>query len=67
MADDPQVPIVCSACDTRSEVPLSDVADALDRHNETVHDGTEHAQVDPEIAAQIADLAAEDLGLLDET
>jgi hypothetical protein len=60
---DPDVPVVCPECDTTTRVPLPDVADAIDRHNEGRHDGEEVAQVDPEIAARIADLAAVDLGL----
>ncbi|AZH24558.1 hypothetical protein [Haloplanus aerogenes] len=63
--DDPTVPIVCPACDTTTRVRLADVADAVDRHNESVHDGEEVAAVDPAIADRLADLVAEDMGLLD--
>ena len=63
--DDPDVPIICPECDTESRVPLSEVADMLDRHNENQHDGEECAQVDPDLAEQLQDLVAEDLGLLD--
>ncbi|PSQ59373.1 MAG: hypothetical protein BRD23_04560 [Halobacteriales archaeon SW_9_67_25] len=62
--DEPDVPILCSACDTETRVPLSDVAETLERHNETQHDGEECAQVDPDLADQLADLVAEDIGLL---
>ncbi len=65
-SDDPLVPIVCDDCGTRSRIPLSDVADAVARHNDTRHDGEEIAQVDPALADRIADMAAADLGLLDE-
>lgn len=67
MADndaDPTVPIVCSECETTTELPISEVADTLEQHNERLHDGEEVAQVDPEIAEKITDLVAEDLGLL---
>jgi len=64
--DDPTVPIVCPACDTTSRVPLPDVADAVERHNESVHDGDEVATIDPAIKDRLADLVAEDMGLLDD-
>jgi len=66
MADeDPTVPIICEACGTETRVPLESLADTLERHNENRHDGEEMAQVDPEIADRIADLVADDLGLLE--
>jgi len=64
--DDPTVPIVCTACETTTRVPLADVADAVERHNESVHDGEDLATVDPDIRERLADLVAEDMGLLDE-
>jgi hypothetical protein len=64
--DDPTVPIVCTACDTTTRVPLPDVADAVDRHNENVHDGEEIAEIDPAIRDRLADLIVEDMGLLDD-
>ena len=64
--DEPAVPIVCEECDTRSRVPLSELADQLARHNETRHDGEDVAVVEPAIADRIADLVVEDMGLLDE-
>jgi len=64
--DDPTVPIVCSECDTTSHVPLSEVAETVERHNERVHDGADHAEVDPALREQLADLVAEDMGLLDD-
>ncbi|ARS90223.1 hypothetical protein [Natrarchaeobaculum aegyptiacum] len=65
-ADEPTVPIVCSECETTSRIPLSEVADAIARHNDRLHDGVDVAMVDPEISEAIADLAAEDLGLLED-
>jgi len=65
-SDDPTVPVVCSECGTDTDVPLGDVADAVERHNERLHDGEDVAQVDPAIAEAITDLVAEDLGLLDD-
>jgi len=47
-------------------VPLDTVADAIERHNEQLHDGDDIAMVDPDIADQIADLVATDLGLLED-
>ncbi|WP_436909406.1 hypothetical protein [Halosimplex marinum] len=66
MADetDPTVPVVCPECETETAVPIDDVADAVERHNEGVHDGEDVAQVDPELAERVQDLVAEDLGLL---
>ena len=64
--DEPTVPIVCTACDTTTRVSLADVADAVDRHNENVHDGEEIAEIDPAIVDSLADLVVEDMGLLDD-
>ena len=63
--DEPDVPIRCEACETTTRIPLSDVGDAVDRHNDQLHDGEEVAEVDPALADQLADLVAEDLGLLE--
>jgi len=60
------VPILCSKCETTTRVPLSKLATTLERHNENQHDGDQIAQVDPDVAEQVADLVVEDLGLLDE-
>jgi len=65
-ADEPTVPITCPDCGTETRIPVDDVADALERHNDRFHDGEEVAQVDPDVADQLADLVATDLGLLDE-
>ena len=65
-ADEPTVPIVCSACDTTTKVALSSVAESIDRHNETRHDGEPIAEVDPVLKEQIADLVAEDIGIFDD-
>jgi hypothetical protein len=61
--DDPDVPITCPECDTTSRIPLSRVAEAVERHNETRHDGEDVAGVDPDVVANIADMVAEDMGL----
>ena len=63
--DAPAVPVICSACETETSVPLSDLADALERHNDQMHDGEAIAEVDPAVADHVADLIAADLGLLD--
>jgi hypothetical protein len=64
--DEPTVPIRCSACETTTRVPLSSLADAIDRHNGNRHDGEEIAEVAPGIADRLADLVARDMGLLEE-
>ncbi|AZQ15216.1 hypothetical protein [Halorubrum sp. PV6] len=63
--DEPSVPIRCSECGTETSVALSDVADALEKHNDGKHDGEEIAEVDPALKDQLADLVAEDLGLFE--
>lgn len=64
-SDDPPVPILCAECGTETEVPLSEVAEMLETHNENQHDGQQCAQVDPTLAEQLQDLVAEDMGLLE--
>jgi hypothetical protein len=61
---EPTVPILCEECGTETRLPLSEVGETLDRHNEQRHDGQEVAQVDPAIADELANLVAEDLDLL---
>ena len=63
---EPTVPIVCTECETRAHIPLSDLSDRLDSHNERLHDGEEVARVDPAVADELADLIVEELGLLEE-
>ena len=63
--DDPRVPVVCSNCGTDTEVPLADAAEAVERHNDQLHDGEQVAEVDPDISEHLTDLVAEDLELLD--
>lgn len=63
--DTPTVPIICPECETTTRIPVDDVADSLQRHNEQLHDGEEVAHIDPDIADQIQNMVAEDLGLLD--
>ena len=64
--DEPRVTIQCDACETTSRVPLSNVADAIERHNDRLHDGAEIAEVDPDLVDQLADLVAAEMGLLDD-
>jgi hypothetical protein len=63
--DEPDVPIRCEACETTSRVPLSEVGDAVDRHNERLHDGEGVAEVDPALTDQLADIVGEEMGLLE--
>lgn len=60
----PEVPVVCPACETTSRVPLPEVADTIERHNERLHGGEPIAEVDPDLADQLADIVAQELGLL---
>jgi hypothetical protein len=62
----PTVPIVCPDCGTESRIPLDDVGEAVDTHNDRLHDGAAVAQVDPAIADELADLVAGDMGLLED-
>ncbi len=64
ISEEPRVPIHCDVCETETRVPLDDLADTLERHNDRLHDGDQVAEVDPAIADQLADLVAEDLGLI---
>ena len=59
------VPVVCPACETETEVPISELEATIDRHNTTRHDGAAMATVDPAIKEHITDLVAEDLDLLE--
>ncbi len=59
----PRVPVRCPACETTTRVALDEVADAVARHNEQLHDGEAVAEVDPEVADHLLDLVAEDMGL----
>ena len=61
----PEIPIVCPACETRTEVPFSDVEATVARHNEQLHGGEEIAAVDPAVLEELTDIVAEDLGLLE--
>ncbi|QIO22956.1 hypothetical protein [Haloarcula sp. JP-L23] len=61
----PEIPVVCTACDTRTRVPFEDVESAVDRHNEQLHDGDPVAEVDPDVLDQLVDRLGRDLGLLD--
>lgn len=67
MSDDsdagPTVPVVCSECGTTTRVPLDDLAETVDRHNEQVHDGESVAEVDPDVKASLVDLIADELGV----
>lgn len=63
--DEPAVPVICPDCETTTRVALPDVADAIERHNDQLHDGEQVAEVDPDISEHLVDLVAEDLDLLD--
>lgn len=58
------MPVVCPECETTTRIPLQDVADSIERHNDRLHGGEDVARVDPELAEELADVVAEDLGLL---
>ncbi|PSQ12484.1 hypothetical protein BRC93_01915 [Halobacteriales archaeon QS_5_70_15] len=61
---EPEVPIHCPACETTTRVPLSEVGGTVERHNEGLHGGEDVARVDPDLADRLADIVAEELGLL---
>ncbi|ELZ91414.1 hypothetical protein C440_13909 [Haloferax mucosum ATCC BAA-1512] len=61
-----EVPVVCDVCDTTTRVPLSDLPEAVQRHNDQQHDGDDIAQVDPEIVQHVTDLAAKDIGVAED-
>jgi hypothetical protein len=63
--DDPAVPVHCPECETTTRVPISDLATAIEQHNDNLHDGEDCARVDPDVADQLADIVAEELGLLE--
>ena len=63
--DEPTVPVRCPECETETEIALSAVGERVDAHNEQMHDGREIAHVDPAVKEHLADLVAEDLGLLE--
>ncbi len=68
MSDErPTVPVVCPECETTTRVAVDEVAAAVEKHNESRHGGENVAGVDPDIVERIADLAAADLGLTDES
>jgi hypothetical protein len=67
MSDEPTtVPVVCPECETTTRVAVSEVAAAVETHNENLHGGERVASVDPDIVEGITDLAAADLGLTEE-
>jgi hypothetical protein len=61
----PEIPVVCSACETRTQVPFEDVEAAVDRHNEQLHGGEAVAEVDPEVLEALTTRLGEDMGLFD--
>ncbi len=63
--DGPRVPIICPECETHARIPLGDVAERLENHNERLHDGEAVAEVDPEVKESLADIVAEEMGLLE--
>lgn len=64
--EEPSFPVICAECETETRVGLSDLEAAIDRHNDQLHDGEEVAQIDPAVADEMLDLAAEDMGLYEE-
>lgn len=61
MGEDVTVPVVCSACETTTRVPLEDLETTIADHNDRLHDGESIAEVDPSITDALADLVAEDI------
>jgi hypothetical protein len=66
-ADDemPEIPVVCTACETRTQVPFEDVEGAVERHNDQIHDGEAVAEVDPDVLEALTDQLGKDMGLFE--
>jgi hypothetical protein len=64
-ADQPEIPVVCPECGTRSRIPFSEIEDAVEAHNDRLHDGEPVASVDPDVFDHLADRLADDLGFLE--
>jgi hypothetical protein len=62
---DPEVPVVCDECGTTTRVPLADLVETVERHNDQVHGGEDVAEVDPAVRERLVDLVAEELGVVD--
>ncbi|MFB6113513.1 MAG: hypothetical protein ABEJ58_05350 [Halodesulfurarchaeum sp.] len=60
----PTVRLTCPECGTDASVPITEVADRIDRHNQSIHDGEDVARIDPDVADHLLDLIAEDMGIL---
>lgn len=63
--DMPEIPVVCTACETRTQVSFDDVEAAVKRHNDTLHDGESVAQVDPDVLDALTDQLGREMGLFD--
>lgn len=63
--DAPEVPIICPECETTTRISVEELPESLDRHNDQLHDGDDVAHIDPDIADQLQNLVAKDLGLLE--
>ena len=61
----PEIPVVCADCETRTQVPFDDVAAAVARHNEQLHDGESVAEVDPDVLDALTDQLGRDMGLFE--
>jgi len=62
----PAIPVVCTACGTRTQVSFDDVEAAVTRHNEQLHDGESVAEVDPDVLDALTDQLGRDMGLFDD-
>jgi len=61
----PEIPVVCPACETRTQVPFEDVEAAVARHNEQLHGGDAVAEVDPDVLDALTDQLGREMGLFD--
>lgn len=52
---EPDIVISCPDCGTRTTVPLTDVTDAVDEHNESRHDGDDVAGIDEDFLDGVLD------------
>jgi len=63
--DRPEIPVVCTECGTRSQVPFEDVEGAIARHNDQRHGGESVAEVDPDVLEALTEQVGRDMGLFE--
>jgi len=59
--DVPDVVISCDDCGTRTTVPLTQVSDSVDEHNDLRHDGDEVAGIDEDFLESTIDVLRDEI------